>query len=676
MNIKTLLTLLLVWVSFSSIVSAKPMEFDDFFRGLEYSNLRLSPDGKHFLAGKAEANGELHAFIFERRTGKLVSDMKFAGKVGIQSVSWVNNERVLINVGYDSPISEGFGSTGRVAAMNIDGTRKDMIWQGKTSQYGGIEGGSLLRKLDAEHYLLMINPSGSGMSKFPYFYFYKLNVYTKKTEFLYRSPIRMGKPIVKPGKDGKEGEITHWVGRLPDSFHHTVIHEKQSDGSWQEVIYDQSKGERVPLAYSADGKFLFYHDTLDAPTTGLMKKNLETGEMSLVYRHPKVDYSKTYKDENGDIWGVLVNYDYPKTIYLDEDNYYAEVQKKMEATFPNQVIQIASKTADNNEWLIHVSSDVHPGKYYIFNQFDGSIKFLVNRAEWIDPNYTAPLHAVRFNARDGLEINAYLTLPKGKSQNLPLIILTHGGPHGIRDYWTYLPEHQLLASRGYAVLSVNYRGSGGFGREFLYDWYGHWGLEMQDDLTDATHWAIQNGIADKDRICMYGASYGGYASLMGVVREPDLYKCTIGYVGVYDLNVMMTTGDVALRESGINYLTWALGDTEEKRRAQSPAPNADKIKSAVFLMHGERDFRAHFKNFEVMRDALIEQNHRFETLTIPRAGHGARKAESRWQIWCRMFDFLERNIGEGDPLDAPSTECVPEGDPALPFELYEGKLGE
>ena len=652
--------------------------FDNFFRGLEYGNLRLSPDGKHFLAGKAEDNGELHVFIINRKNGELVSDMKFAGRYGIQSVNWANNERVLVNLGYDSELQEGFGGTGRVVAMDIDGKHNDMIWEGVTSEYGGREGGAIMQKLDSKHYMLMVAPSGTSMSKFPFYYYYKINIYTGATKKLYRSPIRAGKPIIKPGKKGEKGEITHWVGKLPDSFDHTVIREKQKDGSWKETISNASEGERIPLAYSSDGKFLFYRDTIDAPTTGLMKQNVETGEMKLVYRHPKVDYSQTLKDEDGNIWGVTVNPDYPKTIYLDKDNYYAQIQQKMEATFKHSIIQISSKTADNNEWLVHVRSDVHPGKYYIFNQFDGSLKFLVNRAEWIKPQEMAPMHAVRFNARDGLEINALLTLPKGKSKNLPLIILTHGGPHGIRDYWRYLTEHQLLANEGYAVLAVNYRGSGGFGREFLYDWYGHWGLEMQDDLTDATHWAIQQGIADKERICMYGASYGGYASLMGVVREPDLYKCTIGYVGVYDLNVMMETGDVALRESGINYLNWALGDTYEKRKAQSPAPNADKIKSAVFLMHGERDYRAHFKNFEVMRDALIEKGHRFETLTIPRAGHGARKAESRKQIWCRMFDFLDRNIGSGNPMDPPATaaECVPEGDPELPFNLYEGTLGE
>ncbi|MBU2881533.1 prolyl oligopeptidase family serine peptidase [Psychrosphaera sp. B3R10] len=656
-----------------SIKAQVPIE--TFFKGVSYANMRLSPNGKFLAAGKVLPSGEMHAFIINRKTNEMVSEMKFAGKLGVSSVTWLNDKRVIVGLGFASEMSEGFGGIGQLLGMDIDGSRKDILWSGQTSDYGGNEGMRLIGPLDAENYLISVYPSGSGMSKFPYTYIYKLNMYTGEATKLYRSPIRAASPIRKKDKETGEWEVTHWVGKAADSFSSTVVLTKKEDGSWEEIRYEENEGMRIPRGYSSDGKWLYVRDTISAPTSAVVKVNVKTGEETIIYRHPKVDVSQMFQDDNGDFWGALINYDYPKVVILDEDNYYAQVQLKMEAAFPNQAIQIASKTADSTEWLIHVSSDKHPGKYYIFNQFDGSLKFVVNRADWVDPKEMPTTHAIRFNARDGLEIGGYLTVPKGKNaKNLPLIILPHGGPHGPRDVWGWNSERNILANAGYAVLAVNYRGSGGFGRNFQYDWYGHWGLEMQDDLTDATYWAINSGIANVDRVCIYGASYGGYATLMGLVKEPDLYKCGIGYVGVYDLNVMMYTGDVAMRKAGKNYLNWALGDTEEKRRAQSPAPNAEKINSPVFLMHGMLDYRAHFENYVVMRDALLEQDHRFETLLIPRAGHGARDQSSRKQIFCRMLDFFDRHIGEKpDPMRAPSTDCDVEGVDPLPFEYFAGK---
>ena len=658
-----LLLLLSTMTAHAQLNTEVPLE--QLFKGVAYTNLRISPDGKHLAAGKVRENGEIEAFIIERKTMDVVTSMSFDGRYGVGKVQWANNERVLFEINYDSALSEGSAGTGMIAGMNIDGTHREIIWDGVTSDYNGREGGALMGKIDNEHYKVKVQPSGSGVAKFPYFYYYKLNIYTGKTERIGRSPIRMGNPI-----SNKDGEITHWVGALPDSFNHTVILTRNDADGWDETIYDQMKGEFKPVSWDKDGQHMFYVDTVEAPTKGLYRVDVETGEKQLIYRHPHVDYDQLLRDEDGNIWGAIVNYDYPEVVYIDADNHYAVTQKKLEATFPNQVVQIINKTADNNEWVVHVRSDVHPGKYYLYNQFDGALKFLANQAEWIDPESIPATYPYRFTARDGLEINGYITLPVGKQKDLPLIILPHGGPHGPRDYWGYNQERIVFANAGYAVMHVNYRGSGGYGRDFMYDWYGHWGLEMQDDLTDATNWAIQQGIADADRICIYGASYGGYATLMGLVKEPDLYKCGIGYVGVYDLNLMMKVGDVSMRDSGIKYMKMALGETEEKRRAQSSTPHVNRITKPVFLVHGKRDVRAHWQHYVDMRKALLKQDHRLETLEIPRAGHGARKRESQLEIYCRMIDFFDRHIGDKKPWDPASEQCVPAGSDGLPYAYY------
>ncbi|WGL16178.1 prolyl oligopeptidase family serine peptidase [Microbulbifer bruguierae] len=643
-----------------------PIPFEDLFRPAAYTNIRISPDGKYFAAGKVRDDGMIDGVIIERRTMSVVSTIQMSGSYGITDIRWANKERVLFHFTSSGATYEGTYAWG-LAGMNVDGTRKDIIWRG-TSDYGGNEAAMLSGRIDDKHYRVLVYPSGEGL-KFPYLYAYKLNIYTGKTTRIARSPIRSATPIFD-----KDKNITHWVGYQPSSFKHFVVASRNASGDWDETVYDESKGIFLPVAWVKGRKdWMWYVDTIEAPTMGLYQVNEKTGEKRLVYRHPKVDYDEILSDDDGNPWGAVINYDYPQVIYLDEENLYAQTHKRLQGTFPNQYIDVIDRTRDNNEWVVHIRDDRRMGSYYLYNQFDGALKFLANQAEWIDPTNVPATHPIRFTARDGMEINGYITLPVNKTaKKLPLIILPHGGPHGPRDYWGYNNERIMFANAGFAVMHINYRGSGGYGRNFLFDWYGHWGLEMQDDLTDATYWAIQSGIADQDRVCIYGASYGGYAALMGVVKEPDLYQCAIGYVGVYDLNTLLETGDIPLRKAGADYVKEAAGATEEKRRAQSSTPHVDRIKAPVFLVHGKRDVRAHWDHYTGMREALLAQQHRLETLVIPRAGHGAREDHSRKEIACRMIDFFNRHIGDGNPEDAPATDCVPEGADGLEYEYFSG----
>jgi dipeptidyl aminopeptidase/acylaminoacyl peptidase len=194
---------------------------------------------------------------------------------------------------------------------------------------------------------------------------------------------------------------------------------------------------------------------------------------------------------------------------------------------------------------------------------------------------------------------------------------------------------------------------------------------MQDDLEDGVLWAAKEGIADIDRVCIYGASYGGYAALQGVVKTPDRYKCAIGYVGVYDLETQTKYGDNARNKAGQRYLREALGTDPVDLASRSSTPNVDRIKVPVFLVEGMMDDRVFPKHYRDMREALIRTGHRFETLEIPRSGHGAQDLESHREIYCRMIDFFDRHIGPKQPTDRPD-ECKFPGDKDLPYEYFAG----
>jgi dipeptidyl aminopeptidase/acylaminoacyl peptidase len=259
----------------------------------------------------------------------------------------------------------------------------------------------------------------------------------------------------------------------------------------------------------------------------------------------------------------------------------------------------------------------------------------------------AKTQSIKFTTEDGLDIYSYLTLPVNIDETAkpPLVTMVHGGPHApYYDIWGFDGMVQFLANRGYAVLQVNYRGSGGFGKAFEEAGFRQWGGKMIDDITDATQNVVDQGLVDGNRMCIYGASYGGYASLMSVVRQPDLFKCAIGYVGVYNLEYMYTDSDITMRDKGENYLEMVIGNDKAELAKFSPVHFADKIKANVFLIHGEKDARVSVRNSEEMRDALIKAGKQVPYLNFSNSGHGVYDEEGRRLLYSEIEKYLAQQL--------------------------------
>ncbi|MGH8187049.1 MAG: alpha/beta hydrolase family protein, partial [Steroidobacteraceae bacterium] len=325
--------------------------------------------------------------------------------------------------------------------------------------------------------------------------------------------------------------------------------------------------------------------------------------------------------------------------------------KSLYRAFAEQHVWVTSATDDGRLAIVFVSSDTNPGEYYLFDTKGMKAQFLRAGREWIDPRLMRPMEPVQVTARDGLKLHGYLTKPAGGGPH-PLIVLPHGGPHGVRDTWGFDSEVQLLANRGYAVLQINYRGSTGYGMDFEIAGYRQWGARMQDDLTDATRWAIEQKIAPADRICIYGVSYGAFAALMGAAREPQLYRCAIGYAGVYDLELMFASADVPDSRSGLSYLQKVLGTDPADLRARSPVHNAQRIQAPVMLIHGKADWRADFEQAERMKAALEKHNKPLEWVEIKREGHGVYDEQTRREVYERILAFLDKHLMAG--MSAPA----------------------
>ncbi len=399
-----------------------------------------------------------------------------------------------------------------------------------------------------------------------------------------------------------------------------------------------------PQFFSADNRTLYLvsfeeHDR--GALYGFDTTTLTRGPALLVPPEGEiVDVIASY--DRSKLYGVAYESDRLRYRWFDAKR--AALQQKLENTFPGMECRVISTSADEQVRLVVVSSDRDPGAYFVLDERTGSLA-LFKRVRDLDPRLMRPMEPVAFAARDGLELHGYLTRPAGaEGRRVPLIIYPHGGPYGIRDTWEFDPDVQFLANRGYAVLQVNYRGSGGYGHSFLEKGRYQWGKGMQDDLTDAVKWAIAQGVADADRVAIYGASYGGYAALMGVELTPDLYRCGVNYVGVSDVNRLDLEGRAFMYPEDYDYLSAWIGRTPADREAISPTQFVDRIRVPTLHAYGRNDPRVEYIHWERLEARLKKYHKPYEAVVEKYQGHGFRDENQAIHFHEALARFLAKNL--------------------------------
>ncbi|MDR3417752.1 MAG: S9 family peptidase [Nevskia sp.] len=417
-----------------------------------------------------------------------------------------------------------------------------------------------------------------------------------------------------------------------------------------------------PLSIPDDGGKVYLKSNENGSHYCLLEQNLKTGEKHTLScdETGDLDHIMWSFDRREPIAAIYVN-DRPSVRLIDTKNpdraKFAAVQK----AFTDEVVQVTSTTLDGGKGVLFAYSDHNPGDYYLFDTRSMHAGYLLSVLDNVKPEQMAEMRPVNFKARDGQVIHGYLTLPPGKDpKNLPLVVHPHGGPLNQADHWAWDAETQMLASRGYAVLQVNYRGSRGYGEDFYAAGIRGWGGVMIDDITDGTHWTVAQGIADPKRLCIYGGSYGGYASLMSAVREPDLYRCAIGEAGVYDLNLLRNTkAETSSRFSRSEFNTF-IGDSEDELRKQSPLSHLDQLKAAVMIVHSVKDPVVPINQARALMSALDARHYPYESLIKPDEGHGFYMPENREELYTRLLAFLDKNIGGAAATPSTTAGAAPE----------------
>jgi dipeptidyl aminopeptidase/acylaminoacyl peptidase len=621
---------------------ASGVAFDDLARHLQYIDVKISPDGRHIAATTVVKDKPLLALLdLDTKKGGMVTPRE-----GNQVIDfwWANDNRVVYTEGtkvsgWDRPFS-----TGEIFAIDADGKRPAAIGYGSVID--------TLRD-DPKDILVSVSEGDTG-AEGAFNEIYLLDV----EEGHYKRHV--GKA---PFRNADFIADNHGVARFAvgyDSHAYPVVYYREGEGKPWTLLFQGAtdRGVPSPLGFSRDDSKVYMSCEATGKVDALCEWNVATGKMgNPVWTSDTVEISRlVYTLDGMDVVGVYSDPGVPAAEAFVPGSDTMKLIGSLSRAMPGKSISIVSSSRDGSKSIVLAYSSMDPGTFYLWDSATSKATALLQRANWIDPNKMAAMQPIEFKARDGLTIHGYLSMPPGKEEakHLPLVMFIHGGPYGIRDYWGYDATVQALATHGYAVLQVNYRGSGGYGNGFMQAGYHEWGGKMQDDVTDATHWAIEQGITQPGHVCIFGGSYGGYAALEGVMKEPDLYRCAIGYVGVYDLPLMLTRGDGSESTMARNFWRARLGTDEQTLSARSPVNQVDRLKASVMLIAGGQDERVPPVHAEYLRAALEKHGIAYEWLYKSKEGHGFYDEKNNTELFQRVTQFLDRNIGTGGSVAAGS----------------------
>ena len=601
------------------------------FGNPERTNYQISPDGA-WLSWVAPAEGVLNIFVAPRAEPDNARQLTFDTRRGISSYAWTLDEVHLVY----STDTDGDENTHLYALRLADGEVRDLTpYPGVMAFLVGVS-----RKI-RDTILVQMNDRDAR--------FHDLC-----TVSLASGEIR--RIAENPGFAGFI--VDDWyrpqIAVAPQPSGEVVLCRNAGDAAagvheWQpwQVIPREDARTTHPIALSADGEILYLADSRGRDTAALCALTIATGESRVIASDPRADIGGVFLDlDSHEVLAYGVEYTHHELHVIDPRA--ADITWLAERGL--QSPYVADRSEDDAVWIVGTYSDVAPSTYHVFDRRARTLTALPSGRPELSGFPLRPMQAHTIPSRDGLVLVSYVTLPReaGPDKPVPLVLCVHGGPED-RDHFGCDGEHQWLADRGYAVLSVNFRGSTGFGKAFLNAAEGEWGRRMDDDLTDAVAWACANLPVDPARIAISGGSYGGYATLVALTRNPDLYACGIDIVGPSNLETLVASIP-PYWELERSHIARMLGDpeTEEGRaqlRERSPLHRAGHIVRPLLIAQGANDPRVNKAESDQMVAALRATDIPVTYLVFPDEGHGFARPENRLSFFAEAEAFLARHLG-------------------------------
>jgi dipeptidyl aminopeptidase/acylaminoacyl peptidase len=635
-------------------VKLAPPPIADFFENPSYSDPELSPDAKYIAIRIGKHGMRDRLAVLELATNKATIVAGFSD-VDIGRYQWVNSQRLVFTTTDREAAQGDRHDPPSLYAVNRDGGKQLQLagrspspallpWRTSLFSQAG--------RQDTENVYAQC-PVYDNTGELERIDLLQLNTLTGRSK-IYKAP-----PGVRDWLLDQTGEPRIAITLVADKK--SILYNEPGTDEWRPLlsyaIYTHANEDAfAPLAFGPDGTF-YVTTTLGKDKLSVHTFDVHTGQISKepVFSLKDYDFQGALVFGKQKLLGIHYLNDAASTVWFDRD--MKAVQQKVDALLPATINRIAVAARPETPFVVVAShSDIQPRFFSLFDTSSGSLNRVGETYPTIRPEQMGQKDLIHYTARDGLDIPAWLTLPHGLDQNtarnLPMVVLVHGGPWIRGGAWEWDPEVQFLASRGYAVLEPEFRGSTGYGTRHFQAGWKQWGLAMQNDVADGTRWAIGQGIAQPRRICIAGASYGGYATLMGLVNDPELYRCGIDWVGVTDIDALYSGSWIYYSDTPENWKKYGVRDLvgdqvkdAAQLRATSPLRQAARITQPLLLAYGGFDHRVPPDQGKNFRDAVRVNNPDVEWVLYPAEGHGWALPSTRVDFWSRVEKFLARNIG-------------------------------
>jgi len=619
---------------------AQRVPLEAFAKASPFSMPRLSPTGDYLAVSTDFGEGNHAVQVLRLSDMERMAVLRLPRYESPFQIVWVGDARLVVAKGRKYGSLEKPLPTGEIIASDFDGRNQRYIYgyeqqnaaAGLDRGFGYIE--SVAESNDGRFYMrqLQRDPTSSMLYV----------VDTQRPTFKLIADI--GVPRLEFVID-RNGVARYAWGR-DDADNHLLY--RSDDGMrWQPLAPPQAGSIWTPLSFSVDNTKVYARLSRTDGPSQLVLSDLDGGNAEVLVGDGFAGVGLTQWTGHPSIpFAAAPQAGRPRLVYFDPGRPEAELHKALAELLPQQHVTFVDVSRNGQVVLIHIASDRDPGSWYVLKRSTNKLEKVLSSRDAIDPALMAERRPVRFKASDGVELEAMLTIPRNSDgRRLPVVVLPHGGPHGVSDDWFYDTDAQFLANRGYLVVQVNYRGSGGRGRAFERLGYLHWGTRIQQDLLDGLDHAVAAGLADPQRVCAYGASFGAYSAMMLAVRAPERIRCAAGLAGVYDLKMMYRKGDIKDSAYGRNYLERVIGRSDEELLANSPVSLAASIKARVLLVHGERDERAPIAQANAMRAALVAAGNTPGWMAVAGEGHGFYNDDNSIAFYRALEKFLQENIG-------------------------------
>lgn len=621
---------------------------DDFVREDQFSQPRLAPDGKHIAIIVKLPQGD--RFV-PTVTLYSLPELKIVGAIRMSAFEvplyydWVSNTRLVLKKGLELGAREQPVPTGEVLAFDIDGGKQEYLYGYKMfksssqgQRFGNDNGFGSIQQIPVPHNGHVLVSSHTWDSQ--HSMLYDINSMTAARKLL----ADIATPDLTFIQQSKQKpRFAYGFDERADAV---LYRRDDASGAWS-VVAPAAKGQRLfPIVFTPDDSMFYANYSDSGGPFALVRQDSASGARQTVLAHPQGNINMIEYNSARQPFAAGSRIGIPVLRYFNATDPDAQLHKNLSAQFPGSIVRFINYTEDGGKLLFAVYSDRDPGSYFLYDKASNKADLLFSSMPQIDPEQMAERRPIHFKARDGLDLYGYLTLPKhAPERKLPMVLLPHDGPNGFIDNWHYHNDAQFLASRGYAVLQINFRGSDGRGKNFLELGYRQWGAKIQDDLADGVKWAIGQGEVDANRVCVYGFSFGAYSAMMLAAREGALFKCAVAYAGLYDLALLYERPDINDSKRAKNGLITVIGQNPAELARFSPTTLAANINIPVLLVHGEKDQVAPLKHAETMRAALLKANKTLEWMQVANEDHGFYDTGNVKAFYQRLENFLERHIG-------------------------------